>query len=201
MYMNTFAHDDCQILDKKRTYQGYFAIDTYTLRHRLFNGGWSEAFNRELFERGHAVAVLLYDPVLEQVVLQEQFRIGALTSDKSPWMTEIVAGIIDPDETPEQVAIRECYEEAGQRVTDLIYVGKYFCTPGGSSESITLFCATVDSTQVGGIYGLDDEQEDIRVFTMSLEDVRNALQSNAFENATTIIALQWLLLNKDNIST
>ena len=199
--MNTFTHDDYQILDKKRAYQGYFAVDSYEIRHRLFNGGWSEGFRRELFERGDAVAVLLYDPVLEQVVLQEQFRIGALSSDKSPWMTEIVAGIIDPGETAEQVAIRECYEEAGQQVSDLIYVGKYFCTPGGSSESITLFCATVDSTQVGGIYGLEYEQEDIRVFTMPLEDVKNALQANEFENATTIIALQWLLLNKDNISS
>ena len=199
--MNTFTHDDYQILDKKRAYQGYFAVDSYEIRHRLFNGGWSGGFRRELFERGDAVAVLLYDPVLEQVVLQEQFRIGALSSDKSPWMTEIVAGIIDPGETAEQVAIRECYEEAGQQVSDLIYVGKYFCTPGGSSESITLFCATIDSTQVGGIYGLEYEQEDIRVFTMPLEDVKNALQANEFENATTIIALQWLLLNKDNISS
>lgn len=197
--MNTFDHDDYQILKKKRSYQGYFAIDTYKIRHRLFAGGWSDSFHRELFERGSAVAVLLYDPFRQQVVLQEQFRIGALSSDKSPWLTEIVAGIIDPGESAEQVAIRECYEEAGQRVSDLIYVGKYFCTPGGSSESITLFCAAVDSTQVGGVYGLEHEQEDIRVFTMSLADVKQALEAHEFENATTIIALQWLLLNEDSI--
>ena len=199
--MNTFAHDDYQVLDLERAYQGYFAIDRYKIRHRLFEGGWSEPFYRELFERGHATAVLLYDPRREVVVLQEQFRIGSLTSERSPWMTEIVAGIIEPDETAEEVAIRECYEEAGQQVTDLIYIGKFFCTPGGSSESITLFCATVDSSQVGGVYGLESEQEDIRVFTMPVDEVKAALASGEIENATAIIALQWLLLNKDDIST
>ncbi len=199
--MNTFDHDDFEILGKERAFQGYFAIDTYRLRHKLFAGGWSEPFQRELFERGHAAAVLLFDPMRDEVVLLEQFRVGAITSDVSPWMTEIVAGIIENDESAEAVAIREAYEEAGQRISELHFISKYFSTPGGSSESITLFCATVDATDVTGIYGLDSEQEDIRVFTMTLAEIRAGLDSGAFENATTIIALQWLLLNRDKFVT
>jgi len=140
--------------------------------------------------------VLLYDPERQQVVLIEQFRIGALSSNRSPWMIEIVAGIIESGETAEDVAIRECEEEAGVVVEDLQYIGKYFCTPGGSSESIQLFCATVDSENIGGIFGLEHEQEDIRVFTMPIADVKHSLDSGEIENATTIIALQWLLLNQ-----
>ena len=198
--MTQFAHNDFEIIAKERTYQGYFAIDTYRVKHRLFAGGWSQVFQRELFERGQAVAVLLYDPHRQQVVLQEQFRIGALNSDHSPWLIEIVAGIIEPEESAEQVAIRECEEEAGVRVTELEYIGKYFCTPGGSSETISLYYALVDSSNIGGIFGLDYEQEDIRVFTMPLADIRTALESGKIENATTIIALQWLLLNQDKLT-
>ena len=198
--MNQFSHDDYKILEKVRDFQGYFAVDTYQIQHRLFAGGWSEPFQRELFERGHAVAVLLYDPFRQEVLLLEQFRIGALTSETGPWMIEIVAGIIDKGEEAEQVAKRECFEEAGQTVTDLHYIGKYFCTPGGSSESIIMYCALIDSSDVGGIFGLDHEQEDIRVFTMTLDEVRDGLQSGLFENATTLIAMQWLLLNQEKLT-
>jgi ADP-ribose pyrophosphatase len=197
--MTSFTHHDCEVLAKERAFQGYFAIDKYTIRHRLFNGGWSEPFSRELFERGHATAVVLYDPVRDEVVLLEQFRIGALGSERSPWMIEIVAGIIEPGETPEAVAIRECYEEAGQEVKQIEYIGKYFCTPGGSSESITLFCARVDSTEVAGVYGLEHEQEDIRVFTMPLSEVRKVINEDYFENATSLIGMQWLLLNSEQL--
>lgn len=194
--MTQFAHDDYEIVEQKRSFQGYFAIDTYRIRHRLFAGGWSDVFQRELFERGHAAAVLLFDPKRNEVVLLEQFRIGALTSEKSPWMIEVVAGIIEEGETAEEVAVRECQEEAGVTVEQLDYIGQYFCTPGGSSESIKLYCATIDSSNIGGIFGLEHEQEDIRVFTMPLADVKVCLDSGEIENATTIIALQWLLLNQ-----
>ena len=197
--MLTFTHQDLQIIEKKRVFQGYFAIDQFTLKHRLFNGQWSRAFQREVFERGNAAAVLLYDPDRRSVVLLEQFRVGALASAKSPWMIEVVAGIVEDDETPQQVVIREAEEEAGQKLTDLIEIGNYFATPGGSTEKLTLYCARVDSTDASGIYGLEDENEDIRVFTMTLTEVEKGLDENIFENATSLIALQWLLLNQTKL--
>lgn len=198
--MSQFNHQDCEVLSKERSFQGYFAIDTYQLKHRLFSGGWSEPFQRELFERGHAAAVVLYDPKREAVVLLEQFRIGALTSDTSPWMIEIVAGIIEEGESPESVAIRESYEEAGQQIDNIQFIGRYFCTPGASSESIYLYCALVDSEKAGGVFGLAHEQEDIRAFTMTLDEVREGLKQGIFENATSIIGMQWLLLNHQDLS-
>ena len=101
------------ILDKTVCYDGFFRIERYRLRHQLFRGGWSREITRELFERGHAAAVLPYDPLLDAVVLIEQFRIGALETPGDPWLLEIVAGVIDkPDETPEDVVRREAVEEA-----------------------------------------------------------------------------------------
>ncbi len=197
--MQTFKHKDYEIKQCDRVFQGYFAIDRYTLRHRLFAGGWSNEFQREVFERGNAAAVLLYDPDLKQVILLEQFRIGALSSEKSPWMIEVVAGIIEENETAEQVAIREAVEEAGQKVDNLIKIGQVFATPGGSSEQLLLFCAKADASSAEGIYGLEHENEDVRVFTMDLNEVREGLNQGVFENATAIICLQWLLLNIEKV--
>lgn len=198
--MLTFTHHDYQIVEKKRQFEGYFAVDQLTLKHRLFNGQWSPLFQREIFERGNAAAVLLYDPDLQQVILLEQFRVGAMSSARSPWMIEVVAGIIEDGETPQEVVIREAEEEAGQFITQLFEIGRYFSTPGGSSEKVTLYCARVDSSNAAGIFGLEDENEDIRVFTMGLSEVAKGLEENLFENATCLIAMQWLLLNTDKLA-
>ncbi len=193
--MLTFSHDDYQIINKKRVFQGYFAVDQLTLKHRLFKGGWSRAFDREIFERGSAAAVLLFDPVRHEAVFLEQFRVGAITSDLNPWMIEIVAGIIDEGQTETEVVIREAKEEAGFDIGELIEIGKFYASPGGSSEKVTLFCSLVDAQNAEGIFGLDDENEDIRIFTMGIKDIEKSLKAGLFENATAIIAVQWLLLN------
>jgi len=195
----TFKHSDCEITNSDRVFQGYFAIDKYTVRHRLFSGGWSNEFQREIFERGNAAAVLLYDPDLRKVILLEQFRMGALASEKSPWMIEVVAGIIEQGETAEEVARRESIEEAGQEIDQMIEIGNVFSTPGGSTEQLILYCARVDASNAGGIFGLEHENEDIRVLTMSLDEVRSGLDDGLFENATSIISLQWLLLNLEKV--
>ena len=88
--------DDIEIREKIAAYQGYFRIDRYRLRHRLHAGGWSAEMTREVFERCHAAAVLPYDPIRDEVVLIEQFRVGAYAAGWSPWLTEVIAGIIDP---------------------------------------------------------------------------------------------------------
>ncbi|MCP4273307.1 MAG: NUDIX domain-containing protein [Gammaproteobacteria bacterium] len=197
--MPTFKRSDCEIINCDRVFQGYFAIDKFTVKHRLFSGGWSNEFQREIFERGNAAAVLLYDPDLQKVILLEQFRMGALASDRSPWMIEVVAGIIEQGETPEEVARRESVEEAGQEIDQIIEIGNIFSTPGGSTEQLFLYCARVDASDADGIFGLEHENEDIRVFTMNLDDVRNGLSEGLFENATSIISLQWLLLNLEKV--
>ena len=184
-----------EIVDKTVCYDGFFRLERYRLRHRLFSGAWSRVLTRELFERGHAAAVLPYDPALDAVVLVEQFRIGALEAPGSPWLLEIVAGIIDPGETPEEVVRREAVEEANCQIEALIHIYDYFVSPGGTSERISLFCGKVDAIGAGGLYGLEAEEEDIRVTVVPFAEAIEQLHAGKINSAAPIIALQWLQLN------
>ena len=188
--------DSVQILETETPYKGFFRIDRYTLRHRTHDGGWSEAMTREVFERGHAVGVLPYDPVRDQVVLIEQFRPGALAAGMAPWQIEVVAGIIEPDEPPEAVARRESEEEAGLHIQELIPISHYLATPGGSSETIRLYCGLIDAEDAGGLHGLDQENEDIRARAMPFDEAFALLGQGPADNAPTVIGLYWLALNR-----
>ena len=188
--------DRVEVLDRTTPFKGYFRIDIYELRHRKFDGGWTEPLTREVFERGHAAAVLLYDPDRDAVVMLEQFRIGAFAAGVESWLVEVVAGIIDAGETADQVARREAVEEAGLEVRDMVPIGTFLMTPGGSSETLAMFCGRVNSEGAGGIHGLDHEQEDIRVFVVSPEEALRRAMAQPCPNANTVIALQWLMLNR-----
>lgn len=191
--------DDVQILEKSTPFQGYFRIDRYTLRHARHDGGWTAPMTREIFERGHAVGVLMYDPARDQVGLIEQFRPGALAAGWEPWLVEIVAGIIDDGESTETVAIREAQEEADAQITDLLPVCRYLVTPGGSTETMQLYCGRVDASQLSGVHGLPHEGEDIRVFAVAADEAIAWVDSGKVHNSMTIIALQWLALHRDEL--
>lgn len=191
--------DGIDIVERATVFQGYFRIDRYTLRHKRFDGSWTPVFTREVFERGHAAAVLLYDPVADRVGLAEQFRIGAFAAGWHPWVVEIVAGIVDPGESPEATAVREAREEAGVEIGELVAVAEVIATPGGSSETIQIFCARVDAAQLGGIHGLAEESEDIRIFTLATDEALAWIADGRIKNATTLIALQWLALHRDEL--
>ncbi len=200
--------NDVEIGHRETVFRGCFKVDRYRLRHRLFEGGWSPPLVREVFERGHAVAVIPYDPVLDRLVLIEQFRIGplaaALTSpwfsaDLSPWLLEIVAGIIDEGESPEDVARRETREEAGCHVSELIPVCHVFASPGALTESVRIYCGRVDASEAGGIHGIDHEHEDIRVLTVAADEAFRWLDEGRFVNITALAALQWFRINHGSV--
>lgn len=191
--------DNVEIIEKTTPFQGYFRIDRYTLRHRRHDGGWTAPMTREIFERGHASGVLLYDPVTDRVGLIEQFRPGALAAGWHPWLVEVVAGIIDDGATPDAVAIREAHEEAGVVIDDLVPICKYLVTPGGSSETMELYCARVDAATLGGIHGLEEEGEDIRVFSVAADEAIRWIEEGRVLNSCAIIALQWLALNRSRL--
>lgn len=190
---------DFKILSREVVYQGFFQLEKYRLKHGLFAGGWSEPLERELFRRGNCVAVLLYDPVKDAVVLIEQFRVGALLRSEPAWLLEIVAGAIEEGESAEEVAYRETREEAGCHIQELRVISEFFTTPGGSSEWITLFCGKVDSSGAGGIYGLDHEQEDILVRAVGFDEAYGLVTRGKINSAIPILAIQWLALNRDQL--
>ncbi len=182
--------------EKTSPFEGYFRIDRYRLRHRRFEGGWTDEMTREVFDRGHAASVLPYDPVRDEVVLIEQFRVGAYAAGMEPWLVEVIAGIIEPGEDPAEVVSREAREEAGCEIGALAPIGRVLLSPGGCSESMTMYCGRTDSAGAGGVHGLAHEHEDIRAFAMPAEDALIRLARGAYVNAPIIISLQWLALNR-----
>jgi ADP-ribose pyrophosphatase len=188
-----------EVVGHKVVYQGYFRMEKLSLRHELYAGGISGTFEREIFERGQAVGVLPYDPENDRVVLIEQFRVGAVGSSVRPWLKEIVAGIIEAGESDEEVARRESVEEAGCEIQQLEPITRYYVSPGGTTEQCMLYCGRVNSEGVEGIHGLADEFEDIRVEVVDLEQVVTWLADGSINSSPAIIALQWLLLNREGL--
>jgi ADP-ribose pyrophosphatase len=191
--------EDVRVIEKTAAYEGYLRIDRYRLRHRLFEGGWSGTVTREVFERGHAAAVLPYDPTRDEVVLIEQFRIGALAAGRAPWLIEVVAGIIEPGERPEDVVRREALEEAGCEVGELAEIAHVLTSPGGASQTTAIYCGRADATGIGGIHGLAEEGEDIRVSTAPFAQAWDMVRAGRIQDSTTLIALQWLALNRADL--
>lgn len=199
---NNFSNHDVVIEKTETVFSGFFRVLRYRLRHKLFNGEWSNPIQRELFARGNSVGILLYDPVRDCVALAQQFRIGCLDDPAGAWVWEVVAGMVKEGEECTQVALREVTEETGLEldISQLQPIMRYYSSPGGTDECLQLYCAICDlPPAVNGIYGLAEENEDIQVKTFATAVVFDAMLNGTINNAATIIALQWLYINRDQL--
>ncbi len=186
------------VIERETVYDGYCRVERLRLRHRLFAGGMSAEMDREVPRRGH-VAVLPYDPVRDEVVLIEQFRIGAYVRAQAPWLVETVAGIVEDGEENEAVARREAWEEAGVELGELVPVASFYASPGTMTEYVSVYCGRVDSSGAGGVHGLAEEGEDIRVIVLPFAAALQTLKEGRIESGHTLIALQWLALNHNDL--
>lgn len=193
----TFGPQDVRVLEQETVFSGYFSVRRLTLQHRCFGGGWSRPIVREVFDRGDCVGVLPYDPATDSVVMIEQFRPGAIRGDQSPWMLELIAGVIDSGESDEQVVHREAMEEAGCVMSELLPIATVIPSAGACSEQIRLFCGRVSRAAIGGIHGLAEEGEDILVHSVTRSDALAMLAADRVPNGHTLIALQWLQIHGD----
>ncbi|SVD14359.1 uncharacterized protein METZ01_LOCUS367213 [marine metagenome] len=191
-----------QLHNRETLYSGFLEVDQYEVSHELFGGGWSEVLEREVMHRKEIAALLPFDPERQEVVLIEQFRVGAWAGDwPHPWLLECIAGVMEAGESAGEVAVREAEEEAGCQVLELELIGRFFTTPGGSSELVNLFCGRIDATGLGGIHGLADEGENIKASVWSLPDVLALVEDGRICNAKTLVALQWLALNHPRLTS
>ena len=195
----TLDKNDVEIIARETLYRGFFSLNLYRFRHRLFNGEMSGEVKREVFERGHAAVLLPYDRVRDEVVLVEQLRIPAIDSSDSPWLLEMVAGMIEEGESVEDVCRREAQEEAGVVVGRCKPVLSYLASPGGTSERLSIMVGEVDALTAEGIHGLPEENEDIRVHVVSREQACRWVEEGAIDNAASVIALQWLALHHESL--
>jgi ADP-ribose pyrophosphatase len=195
-----FGQEDYRVESKETLFQGFFRITSTVVTHRLFGGGWSAPLKRELFQRGDAVGVLLYDPNNHLIGLVEQFRIGAQRDRFGPWQYEVVAGMIDAGQTASEVALRECHEEAGLAVQELVPICDYLVSAGGTDEKMHLYCGLVDLQDRAGIFGLDTEGEDILLQVWTYDEVMQAQSEGLLNSAAVTIALLWLQLNSQKVT-
>jgi ADP-ribose pyrophosphatase len=193
------SEEKAELVRHEVAFQGYFKVGRYFFRHTLHNGGMSDVISREVFERGQAGGVLMYDPQRDEVVLIRQFRAGAYVAGFHPWTWEIVAGIIEEKETAEILIRREAVEEAGLEVGELIPIQNLLLTPGACSEACQIFLGRVDSSKAGGVFGLESEGEDILVKVLPFAEAYALVERNEVTNAVGVVALQWLALHRDEV--
>ena len=192
-------NSDVEILSEETVWKGFFKMFLLRLRHKRFSGDWTGVLSRELFNRGQAAAAVVYDPVRHQIGLIEQFRVGALDSPMGPWCLEVVAGVVEADESIGDLIRRELEEEAGIKNAKLIPISTYYSTPGGCNEKIHLYCALADLGEAEGNFGLAEENEDIYFHVFPAEDVFKDMLNGRTNNAATLIGLQWLQLNYERL--
>jgi len=190
---------EVRVIDREVCYRGFFSLERVHLRHSLHRGGMSPVLVREIVEKGNVVALLPYDPVTDTVVMIEQFRVGAIGAPRSAWLLEVVAGLMEPGEAPEEVARREATEEAGLAVGRIVPIARFFATPAKSTEFTHLYCGEVDASTAGGVHGLAQEGEDIRVLPMPAEDAFALLELGRIDSAWPMIALMWLQRHRERL--
>ena len=195
-----FNKKDVFNLTKRLLYKGFFSLYEYRFQYRKFDGSVSDAVTREILDRGHAVVLLAYDDKRDEVVLIEQIRIAAIDTQDTPWMLELIAGMMDHDnESSEEVAKREAMEEAGIMVGQCKPIISYLASPGGLTEQLHILVGQVDSSTAKGVHGLAEENEDIKVHVVSREQAYQWVEEGIINNAASIIALQWLQLNHQSL--
>ena len=186
-----------EIQHHQRLLDDFFKVDEVILRHELADGRMSPPLRRLNLDRGNGVAALLFDREAGRLVLVRQFRYPA-SLEGPGWILEVVAGVRDPDESPEATVRREILEETGYEAGALEEISSFYVTPGGSSEQIHLYYAEVSATQRrtrGG--GLACEGEDIEVVELSPEQAWTALDQGEIVDAKTLIALLWFRSRAD----
>jgi ADP-ribose pyrophosphatase len=199
MAANSLPNETVELVGHEVVFQGFFKVGRYFFRYGRYQGGQSAVLRREVFERGHAAAVLPYDPQSDEVVLIRQFRPGAYVAGRHAWTWEVVAGILKPGESPEDLGRREAVEEANLEIGEMIAMHDVVISPGACSETCAIFLGRVDTAKAGGVFGLEAEGENILVKVMPYAEARAMLDRDEIGNAIGVLALQWLALHRDEV--
>jgi nudix-type nucleoside diphosphatase (YffH/AdpP family) len=191
------------IRSMKRLLDDFFKVDQYEVSYQLNNGEMSEYYPRLIFERADAVAVLLFNVATRSVVLIDQFKLPILIgrqrdnpATQDGWIREVLAGMIPEFETPEQTVIRETLEETGYEIEQPTLICRFYSSPGGTSERIFLYYASVTDSRRPGKDFIGVGDENIKILEVSVDNLFDWLERGEIEDPKLVIAAYWL---KDNI--
>jgi ADP-ribose pyrophosphatase len=198
--VNDDAKKAARIVSQKRVFKRYHALDIIEAEPRsLRHDGYTVKMEREIFRMRSAVVILLYNPHTDEILLNQQFRLGAFMSGaKDPVMLECAAGMIDEGEAPEQTARREALEETGCEVGALEFVGVFYPSPSCVDETLYLYAGCIEKAEAG-FYGLEEEGEEIKTYLMPSAEVIALLDANTITNGPTAILLHWFARHRDRL--
>jgi nudix-type nucleoside diphosphatase (YffH/AdpP family) len=187
-----------EIRKQTRLFDDFFKVDEVIVSHQTREGTMSPDQRRLVFERGDAVAIILYNADSKSVIVVDQFKVPSLIGRRRDnprtmdgWVTEATAGMIDPGESAETAIKRETMEETGYAISNPQLICKFFSSAGGSSERIFLYFAEVrDSDRIGEGGGLPGE--DITDVSMPLETLFKRLVSGEIDDPKLAIGAYWL---------
>ncbi|MCL6247051.1 MULTISPECIES: NUDIX domain-containing protein [Acinetobacter] len=189
----TYNKKDYSIEGREHLYKGFIQVEKVLLRHRLFHqDSMIPTIQRELIHRPEAAGVLIYSHQQQKFALIEQFRIGAIDDETSPWQLEIIAGVLDGDESAESCIRRESLEESGCELDALQHLFSFYPSAGACAELFHLYSAEAELPEHGGVFGMPDEGENIQLHILDYADIPELLTNGRLKNAPVIMALQWL---------
>ncbi|WP_027486106.1 NUDIX domain-containing protein [Allorhizobium undicola] len=182
------------IIEDRTLWKGWSHLRKLVFDYRKQNGETAR-LSWEVFDRGHAVAVLLYHAERGTTLLVRQFRMPAHLMGDTPFLLEVPAGMTDGEDS-ETAARREVLEETGYRLRDLTFLFSSYMSPGAVTEKLHFYAATVtDADRIAAGGGLAEENEDLELVEIPLPQAIAMIGTGEIVDAKTIMLLQWAALN------
>ncbi|MCM2292084.1 NUDIX domain-containing protein [Allorhizobium sp. BGMRC 0089] len=192
--MSKFDSTRIEIVEDKTLWKGWSHLRKMSFDYTPADGD-TRRISWEVFDRGHAVALLLYHPVKKTVILVRQFRIPAYLMGDRPFLLEVPAGMAD-GQAPDVAVTREALEETGFGIDKPQFLFSTYMSPGAVTEKIHFFFAEVtDSQKVAEGGGLDEENEDLEMVELPLAEAYAMIGRGEIVDAKTVMLLQWAALN------
>ena len=192
-----------KILSTESAFNGFHDLMVYRLQPRSLRqkGDWTAPIEREIILCNRSALMLIYIPETDELVMGEQFRMGAYLADEDKaFMLECAAGIVDDGEDTESAAIREALEETGCEVTQTEFIGSYFSSPGVTDEEMFMYCGrAAPGIRDGEVFGIEQEGEEVKVHVLPAEEVRQRLDNKEIRHMMSGLALHWFFNNKDRL--
>lgn len=187
---------EARVKSVRSEFNGFLKINRYEIEADRHEGG-KETYERLVMERGHAVAILAYDPKRDEVVLVNEMRPGILAAGEYPYTDTLPAGGIAKGETAIDAAVRETTEETGLTLKDARQIQDAYVSAGGTSEKISIVVGIVDTSAGSGIFGCENEKENIKTRMVSAKDFIDEVKTGVNNDMKTIIAGYWLAEHRD----
>ncbi len=178
---------------KESMYKGYLQLYTYDLEIPSFDAkkGAVRSKKREMVKSADSVLVLIYAPMVDSLVMCQEFRPGVFfnTNQDDPFILECVSGTIDEDKSPEEIAKKEVYEETGLTIDAVKIIASAYKSPGLLTEKTYIYYAEVNGTPEAGLHGVGDEE--IMTHIIPREKIYALMDKGQIIDAATLIALNW----------